>query len=217
MVNFSSNWTKQKKKEPTEFIRDTLRGQKPLKPTMQTARNKIGMQSQKLDQLLEKLKSKDRSLFAQIISQLQHHDIQQSKMLSNELSQVRKTMKTVSQLKLSLDQVHMRLESTLDIGDAMAALKPAVGTLYSVKTGLTGVMPNVDLELSEINSVFGDIMLNAESAGEISLALGQGGDDVSGIISEAHAIAEQRVNDSFPDIPSNTFGNTRTTLGEHPQ
>jgi division protein CdvB (Snf7/Vps24/ESCRT-III family) len=156
-------------------------------------------------------------LFAQIISQLQHHDIQQSKMLSNELSQVRKTMKTVSQLKLSLDQVHMRLESTLDIGDAMAALKPAVGTLYSVKTGLTGVMPNVDLELSEINSVFGDIMLNAESAGEISLALGQGGDDVRGIISEAHAIAEQRVNDSFPDIPSNTFGNTRTTLGEHPQ
>ena len=58
MVNFSSNWTKQKKKEPAEFIRDTLRGQKPLKPTMQTARNKIGMQSQKLDQLLEKAKVK---------------------------------------------------------------------------------------------------------------------------------------------------------------
>src|SRR5580765_5303485 len=147
MTSFTNQWNKETKKDSTELIRETLRTQKPLKPTMESAKNRLGIQTQKLDALLEKLKAKDRSLFTQIVTQLQHHEGPHSKMLSNELSQVRRTIKTVSQLKLSLEQVHMRLESTINLGDAMAALKPAVGTLSTVKTGLNGVMPNVDTEL----------------------------------------------------------------------
>ena len=151
------------------------------------------------------------------------HEGPHSKMLSNELSQVRRTIKTVSQLKLSLEQVHMRLESTINLGDAMAALKPAVGTLSTVKTGLNGVMPNVDTELGEINDIFGDIMMNANTAGEVGFALNPGaGEDVDNILSEASAIAEQRVTDNFPDVPLGSFGNgsfnnSRSSIGEHSQ
>jgi division protein CdvB (Snf7/Vps24/ESCRT-III family) len=145
-------------------------------------------------------------------------------MLSNELSQVRKTIKTISQLKMSLEQVHMRLESTINLGDAMAALKPAVGTLSSVKTGLNGVMPNVDVELGEINDIFGDIMMNANSAGEVGFAMNPGtGEDADGILAEANAIAEQRVTDNFPDVPLGSFGstsynsNSKSSIGERSQ
>ncbi|HVD07204.1 MAG TPA: hypothetical protein VNB67_02075 [Nitrososphaeraceae archaeon] len=171
MTSFTNQWNKEAKKDPTERIRESLKSQKPLKPTMESAKNRMGIQTQKLDTLLEKLKSKDRALFNQIVTHLQNHDSQQSKMLSNELSQVRRTMKTISQLKMSLEQVHMRLESTIDIGDALTALKPAVGTLSKVKTGLSGLMPNVDVELGEINDVFSDIMVNANSTSDIGFAL----------------------------------------------
>jgi division protein CdvB (Snf7/Vps24/ESCRT-III family) len=216
MTSFTNQWNKEAKKDPTERIRESLKSQKPLKPTMESAKNKMGIQTQKLDTLLEKLKSKDRALFNQIVTHLQNHDSQQSKMLSNELSQVRRTIKTISQLKMSLEQVHMRLESTIDIGDALTALKPAVGTLSKVKTGLSGLMPNVDVELGEINDVFSDIMVNANSTSDIGFALNPSGGDVTNILAEASMVAEQRVTDNFPDVPMGTYNrNARSSVGEH--
>jgi division protein CdvB (Snf7/Vps24/ESCRT-III family) len=216
MTSFSNQWNKEAKKDPTERIRESLRTQKPLKPTMETAKNRLGIQTQKLDTLLEKLKSKDRTLFDQIVTHLQNHDSQQSKMLSNELSQVRRTIKTISQLKMSLEQVHMRLESTIDIGDALTALKPAVGTLSKVKTGLTGLMPNVDTELGEISDVFSDIMVNANNTSDIGFAMNPSGGDMNNILAEASIVAEQRVTDNFPDVPMGTFNrNSRSSIGEH--
>jgi division protein CdvB (Snf7/Vps24/ESCRT-III family) len=216
MTSFTNQWNKEAKKDPTEKIRESLKSQKPLKPTMESAKNRMGIQTQKLDTLLEKLKSKDRALFNQIVTHLQNHDSQQSKMLSNELSQVRRTIKTISQLKMSLEQVHMRLESTIDIGDALTALKPAVGTLSKVKTGLSGLMPNVDVELGEINDVFSDIMVNANSTSDIGFALNPSGGDVTNILAEASMVAEQRVTDNFPDVPMGTYNrNARSSVGEH--
>ena len=216
MTSFTNQWNKDAKKDPTERIRESLKSQKPLKPTMESAKNRLGIQTQKLDTLLEKLKSKDRALFNQIVTHLQNHDSQQSKMLSNELSQVRRTIKTISQLKMSLEQVHMRLESTIDIGDALTALKPAVGTLSKVKTGLSGLMPNVDVELGEINDVFSDIMVNANSTSDIGFALNPSGGDMTNILAEASMVAEQRVTDNFPDVPMGTYNrNARSSVGEH--
>ncbi|HET6715769.1 MAG TPA: hypothetical protein VFG90_01475 [Nitrososphaeraceae archaeon] len=216
MTSFSNQWNKEAKKDTSERIRESLKSPKPLKPTMETAKNRLGIQTQKLDTLLEKLKSKDRTLFNQIVSHLQNHDSQQSKMLSNELSQVRRTIKTISQLKMSLEQVHMRLESTIDIGDALTALKPAVGTLSKVKTGLTGLMPNVDSELGEINDVFSDIMVNANSTSDIGFALNPSGGDINNILAEASIVAEQRVTDNFPDVPMGSFNrNSRSSIGEN--
>ena len=216
MTSFTNQRNKEAKKDPTERIRESLKSQKPLKPTMESAKNRLGIQTQKLDTLLEKLKSKDRALFNQIVTHLQNHDSQQSKMLSNELSQVRRTIKTISQLKMSLEQVHMRLESTIDIGDALTALKPAVGTLSKVKTGLSGLMPNVDVELGEINDVFSDIMVNANSTSDIGFALNPSGGDMTNILAEASMVAEQRVTDNFPDVPMGTYNrNARSSVGEH--
>ena len=216
MTSFTNQWNKEAKKDPAERIIESLKSQKPLKPTMESAKNRLGIQTQKLDTLLEKLKSKDRALFNQIVTHLQNHDSQQSKMLSNELSQVRRTIKTISQLKMSLEQVHMRLESTIDIGDALTALKPAVGTLSKVKTGLSGLMPNVDVELGEISDVFSDIMVNANSTSDIGFALNPSGGDMTNILAEASMVAEQRVTDNFPDVPMGTYNrNARSSVGEH--
>jgi len=119
---------------------------------------------------------------------------------------------------MSLEQVHMRLESTIDIGDALTALKPAVGTLSKVKTGLTGLMPNVDTELGEINDIFSDIMVNANSTSDIGFALNPSGGDENNILAEAGIVAEQRVTDNFPDAPMSTYNrNSRSSIAEDSQ
>ena len=218
MTNFSTNWIKDKKVNTPDRIKGAVRTPQPLKPKIELAKNKIQIQNHKLDTILDKLTGKEKSLFNQVVAHMQIHDMQQGKMLSNELAQVRKTTKMISQLKMALEQIHMRLESTIDIGDVMVAIGPAMGALTRVKSGLSGVMPEVDTELGEINGVFSDIITNAGNMGNASLALDASGEDVDKILAEASAVAEQRMNDNFPDIPLGSFNSdSRSAVDEHSQ
>jgi division protein CdvB (Snf7/Vps24/ESCRT-III family) len=220
-TNFSSNWIKENRISTAERIKDSVRTQMPLKSKIEFAKNRLQAQNQKMDNMLEKLRGKEKTYFNQVIASVQKHDVQQGKMLSNELAQIRKTAKTISQLKITLEQIQMRLESTLDIGDVMVSIGPAMGALTRVKSGLSSVMPEVDTELGEINGVFRDIMTNAGSISNNSFAFDASGEDVDRILAEAGAVAESRVNASFPDIPtgsfssSNSSSSSKTSIDEH--
>jgi division protein CdvB (Snf7/Vps24/ESCRT-III family) len=139
--------------------------------------------------------------------------MQHGKMLSNEIAQIRKTTKMISQVKMALEQVQLRLETVVDLGDVMVAIGPAMGALTSVRSGLAGVMPEVDRELGEINSVFSDIMMSAGSMGGTTFAVDASGEEVERIMSEAGAVAEQRMSESFPEVPVGS-ANARS-VGEH--
>ncbi len=213
MTGFSSNWVKERKLNTSERIRESVRVQKPLKPRIDSSKNKINLQNQKLDSTLEKLKRREKSLFDQIVTNVQKHDMLQGKMLSSELVEVKKTIKMVSQFKMALEQVHFRLESTSDIGDVMNTVAPAMGALSRVKSGMSQVMPEMDVELGEINGAFNDIVMNVGEIGNTSFTFSSGGEDTDKILAEANAIAEQRINDNFPDIPVGGYnGASRSSL-----
>jgi division protein CdvB (Snf7/Vps24/ESCRT-III family) len=207
--HFSNNWIKEKKRNSTDILRETFRSQRPLKPKMELAKNKIQTQNKKLDLMLEKLKAREKMYFEQVVSSLQKHDSQQGKMISTELAQVRKTARTMSQIKLALDQVHMRLESTIDIGDSMAALGPAMGALSHIKGKINDVLPEADGELNEINSTFNDILTNASGIGNNSFDFNNYGEDVGRILDEASFMAEQRTGMDIPDVPDKEGVNLR--------
>lgn len=204
--HFSNNWIKEKKRNSTDILRDSLKSQQPLKPKMELAKSKIQTQNRKLDSMMEKLKAREKAYFEQVISSLQKHDSQQGKMISNELAQVRKTTRTMSQMKLALEQVHMRLESTIDIGDSMAALGPAMGALSNIKGKINDVLPEADGELNEINTTFNDILTNASGMGNNTFDFNNYGEDVGKILDEASFIAEQRTGMDIPDVPPNGGG-----------
>jgi division protein CdvB (Snf7/Vps24/ESCRT-III family) len=207
--HFSNNWIKEKKRNSTDILRDSLRSQQPLKPKMELAKNKIQTQNKKLDSMLEKLKTREKMYFEQVVSSLQKHDSQQGKMISTELAQVRKTARTMSQIKLALEQVHMRLESTIDIGDSMAALGPAMGALSHIKGKINDVLPEADGEINEINSTFNDILTNASEIGNNSFDFNHYGEDVGRILDEASFMAEQRTGMDMPDVPDEEGINLR--------
>jgi division protein CdvB (Snf7/Vps24/ESCRT-III family) len=221
MTSFSNNWVKEKNiMNTSDKIREAVKTPQPLKPRIEFAKNRIQSQNQKLDTILDKLNGKEKSLFNQVVNHLQKHDVQESKVLSNELAQVRKSSKLISQLKTSLEQVHLRLDSTVDVGNVMAALGPAMGSLTNLRSGLSGVVPEVDTQLGEINGVFTDIMTSAAGIGNTSIAYDASSEDVDKILLEAGAVAEQRVNENFPDVPIGSYGrgsSSRSSIGEHSQ
>jgi division protein CdvB (Snf7/Vps24/ESCRT-III family) len=220
MTNFSSSWVNERRLNTSEKIKENLRTQQPLKPRIEFAKNKIQTQNHKLNNILENLRGKEKTLFNQVVLNLQKHDAQQVKMMSNELAQIKRTTKMISQVKMSVEQIQLRLESTIDIGDVMTSIGPAVGALTKVRSGMSGVMSEVDTELVEVDRAFSDIIMNIGSIdNNASFTFDAGGEDVDRILVEASAVAEQRMNENFPDVPvESSFSNgSRSSMGEHSQ
>ena len=218
MTNFSSSWVNERRLNTSEKIKENLRTQQPLKHRIEFAKNKIQTQNHKLNNILENLRGKEKTLFNQVVLNLQKHDAQQVKMMSNELAQIKRTTKMISQVKMSVEQIQLRLESTIDIGDVMTSIGPAVGALTRVRSGMSGVMSEVDTELVEVNRAFSDIIMNVGSIdnNNASFTFDAGGEDVDRILVEASAVAEQRMNENFPDVPvESSFSNgSRSSMGE---
>jgi division protein CdvB (Snf7/Vps24/ESCRT-III family) len=220
MTNFSSSWVNERRLNTSEKIKENLRTQQPLKPRIEFAKNKIQTQNHKLNNILENLRGKEKTLFNQVVLNLQKHDAQQVKMMSNELAQIKRTTKMISQVKMSVEQIQLRLESTIDIGDVMTSIGPAVGALTRVRSGMSGVMSEVDTELVEVDRAFSDIIMNVGSIdNNASFTFDAGGEDVDRILVEASAVAEQKMNENFPDVPvESSFSNgSRSSMGEHSQ
>jgi division protein CdvB (Snf7/Vps24/ESCRT-III family) len=139
-------------------------------------------------------------------------------MLSNELAQTKKTAKMISQIKMAVEQVNLRLESTISMGDAVESIGPAIGALTRVKSGLAGAMPDVDLQLGEMNGVFNEVIANMGSVGNTSFEFNARGEDIERILSEASAVAEQRTNENLPDVPIGSFSSgRRSSISENSQ
>jgi len=206
MTGFDKNWSNQSRANTSEKLKDSLRPQSPLKPRIETAVNKLQLQTSKLDTMLTKLNERDASLFRRVVEAMQRHDADSAKVLSNELAEVRKISKTLGQSKIALEQVSMRLSTIHDMGDAMVALGPAMSSIKSLKPSLGRFVPGADGEINNMQSLLSGIMMESlqSSGAGIELNTGSGG-DIDQIMIEASAVAEQKVNDKFPFIPNGSF------------
>ena len=105
MTNFDKTWTRQETQSMTGKLRDAVKPQQALKPRIQNAVNKLQTQISKIDLMLSKLKDRDSNIFQRIVTSMQHHDSTASKVLSNELAEIRKVSKMLGNARMSLEQV----------------------------------------------------------------------------------------------------------------
>jgi division protein CdvB (Snf7/Vps24/ESCRT-III family) len=206
MTGFDKNWSNQNRANASEKLKESLRPQGPLKPRIETAVNKLQLQTSKLDTMLTKLNERDASLFRRVVDAMQRHDADSAKVLSNELAEVRKISKTLGQAKMALEQVSMRLSTIQDMGDAMVALGPAMSSIKSLKPSLGRFVPGADSEINNMQALLGGIMTESLQSNGLGIELNTaGGGDIDQIMMEASAVAEQKVNDKFPSIPAGSF------------
>jgi division protein CdvB (Snf7/Vps24/ESCRT-III family) len=207
MTGFDKNWSNHNTTSAGDKLKETLAPQGPLKPRIETAVNKLHLQISKLDNIVTKLNERDASLFRRVVDAVQRHDTSATKVLSNELAEVRKISRTLGQSKIALEQVSMRLSTIHDMGDVMVALGPAITSMKSLKPGLGKFLPGADGEINNMQTMLNGIMtesLQSSSGLEIEVNTGSG-NDIDQIMVEASAVAEQKMNDKFPSIPTGSF------------
>jgi division protein CdvB (Snf7/Vps24/ESCRT-III family) len=191
----------------SESIRDKLRevtqSQTPLKPRIEEAQRKLQIQISKLDSISSKMQEKDKVIFSRIVNAMQNHDSHYAKVLSGELSQIRRTNKMVNSAKLAFEQIQLRLNTMTELGDVVVTLSPAMSVIKGIQGGLKTMLPEADQSFGQISELLGGIMSGSSQipTAEIGSKDLTFDEESIKIIEEASAIVEEDTRDKFPDLP----------------
>ncbi len=203
MVSFSEKWNVLKNKETlSQKFMGTVKPEAPLKHRLDVAQKKLEMQITKLGQTEQKLKQKDAMFMDKIVEATKVNNQSYAKMYANELAEIRKTNKTVSNAKLSMEQVQIRLNTVSELGDVVVTLSPCMSLIKGLSTSLGGMMPEVADSMQDLSSMLGDIVtgstINHEGTmGEFTTS----NNEAQSILDEAQAMVEGQTRQSMPEPP----------------
>ena len=189
-MSFKDKWNKTQSENMAVKILESIKSQTPLKPRIEEAQKKLEMQISKLESISGKIVEKDQLIFKRIVHSIQNHDVQYAKLLSNELSQIRKMSKMVDSAKLALEQIQLRLNTITELGDVVVTLTPAMSVIKNIQGGLTSMVPEAD------QSDSAQIPKHEVDSGRPS------SEESTSIIEEATTLVEQSMKEKFPDLPS---------------
>ncbi len=209
---FAKRWEEKEINQPfTERIKEAVRPPGPLKPRLDMAIRRIELQIQKLDQASERFSQRDKSIFARIVDAYTKHDMARANVFANELAEIRKMEKMIMHARLALEQIVLRLRTVTELGDVVSTLGPAISVLRAVQVGMANVFPEAEKELGQINNLLSGIIVEAGQSTGLSINFEAANEDAQKILSEAAAVAEQRIKDKLPELPT---GIPSVTLGE---
>ncbi len=184
---------------------DNIKSPVPLKPKIEDAQKKLQLQISKLDGISTKMNEKDHLIFKRIVYAMQNHDSQYAKVLSNELSQIRKMNKMVSSAKLAMEQIQLRLNTITELGDVVVTLTPAMSVIKGIQGGLSSMMPEADQSFGQISDLLSNIMNDSSQIPNTEISgTGMISEDSMKILEDASMVVEQSMKDKFPDLPSSS-------------
>src|ERR671913_310175 len=193
----------------SESVRDKLReaaqSQTPLKPRIEEAQKKLQIQIARLDRISSKMQEKDKIVFDRIVQAMQNHDSHYGKLLSGELSQIRKMIKTVDSAKTAFEQIQLRLSTMTELGDVVVTLNPAMDAIKGIQGGLSSMLPQADQSFGQISDLLGNIMTGSDQTPTMTAAIDSSSikldEEAMDILQEASSQVEENTRDKFPDLP----------------
>lgn len=185
-----------------EKIKDAFKRKEPIKQKLVMADYRIRAMVSRLEVFIERLRERDRALFERVVDALTQGDEVRASMYANEIAEIRKLVKQLTITQVALEQVTLRLDTVLTMGDIMSGLVPVLGVIKELKNVIKGIMPEISLELSEVEESLRDVVISAGEAlgtptGEIYTT-----PEARKILEEAKVIAEQRMKEKFPELPA---------------
>jgi len=200
---FNDKWGESEGSEPFgSKVKNSIRSPSRLKPRLDHAIQRLEGQIQRLDQTSNRLSERDKSLFAKVVEAYSKHDQQHANAFANELTEIRKTEKTVINARLALEQIVLRLKTVTELGDMVFTLGPIIRVLGSVRKAITGVLPDTGRELEQIGTELNGIIGDAGQTTGFTLDFATSSGEAQKILAEAATIAEERAKEKFPELPT---------------
>ncbi|MEM2273053.1 MAG: Snf7 family protein [Candidatus Bathyarchaeia archaeon] len=183
-------------------IKGALSPSEPLRNRVELAIKRIESQIQYIEDTLNRLSERDKYLFSKIVEAYSRHQMQRARVLANELAELRKMANFMMNAVLALERVVLRLRTVSQLGNVVSTLAPAMHVLQNVRAGLSDLLPNAGKELDQIGAALNDLIIEAGELTGVAPNFEAASDDAQMIIREAALVAEQRMKEKFPELPS---------------
>jgi division protein CdvB (Snf7/Vps24/ESCRT-III family) len=197
MSKFTKEW-----EEPRTGIRAIIRPEAPLRQKIELAARRVETQIQYLNGAVQLLTERDKALFSKIVDAYSRHDMQRANVYANELAELRKMANFMMNAELALERVALRLRTVTQVGNVAATLAPISKVLQSVRTGVAGIFPGAEHELSEIGILLDEIMIEASQTTGMTPDFEVASEEAQKILNEAAIVAEQKMKERFPELPT---------------
>ncbi len=198
---FEKSW-KGRDKSVGDHIKDLFIREKPLRYRLAMAHYKLNSMTRRLEVYLDRLKARDKELFERVVEAFMSKDQTRATMYANEVAELRKVARSLFLVQVALEQIGLRLESIREIGEIAAYLGPVVGVVKDIREAIKSTLPEIGIELGEIQEILQETVMEAGEmigAGSVSMYATP---DARKILEEAKVVAEQRMKESFPALPS---------------
>lgn len=163
---------------------------------------RLRAQQNRLEGASMRMQQHDRDIFGKCVRAQEAKDHDRAAMYANECAEVRKMAKITLQGQLALEQVTLRLETVREFGDIGAMMGPVASVVRTIKNQVAGVIPEVGFELGEIGEMLNGMVTDLGDAPGSAYGYEASSEGAQKILGEANAIAEQRMKERFPDLPT---------------
>jgi len=202
---FMKSWDGESREPAVSRFEGHFHHKPSMKEQVSTALYRLKTQQNKLEAAASRMQLHDKEIFNKCVSSQLSHDSARATMYANECAEVRKMAKVTVQCQMALEQVSLRLETIQEFGDVAGMMAPVASVVHSIKNQISGVMPEVGLELGQIGELLNGVVDDAGEVSGTSYDAAAPNPESSKILDEANAIAEQHVKDRFPELPPNSF------------
>jgi len=208
---FAKKWSSEPSKSMLGRIVETVRPGPGLREKLVQTVYRVTALKSRLEQESYKLQQRGSELFNRCVDALSSKDELRAKIYATECAEVRKVASLILRSQLALEQVHLRLQTIQEFGDITAVIAPVAKVVGAVRSQLSGIMPQVSYELSEVGEALNSIMIDAGVAVSGSVEI-EASSEAQSILNEASIVAEQKMREKFPEIPvsQKVFGIERT-------
>ncbi len=186
-----------------EKFRKTFAKREPIKYKLLMSNYRIKALASKIGVQLERMKERDRVLFERVVDALISKDTTRATMLANEIAEIRKAVKQLTVVQIALEQISMRIETVVLMGEAFVQLAPIVGVVKELRGLVKGIMPEFSYEMIELEESLREVVTESgEGLGVGFTETTYSSPEARKILEEARIVAEQRMKESFPELPS---------------
>jgi division protein CdvB (Snf7/Vps24/ESCRT-III family) len=213
----SSKFIKKWEESDRGKLKSMIKPGMPLKSKIELAIRRIEAQMSYLESSLNRFADRDKYLFTKVVEAYSSNQISRANVFANELAELRKMANFMINAQLALERVILRMRTVTQLGNVVVNLAPATEVLQNVRTGIAGMLPNAEKELEQVGIMLNDIMIEAGHTTGMAPDFEVASEDARKILNEAATVAEQRMKEKFPELPSLKQPETFQQEHEYPQ
>jgi len=186
----------------SEKVIDKIKPGTALKNKLENSQQELQSQINRLEATQKKLQVKHDYIFKKIVDAKISRNESSAKTYAIELHELKKIKNMISNAKLAMEQIQLRLNTVSELGDIVVTLSPCMSLIKGLTPTISSMMPNLNTTMQDLSSMLGDMISESTCSTEHVFTSDHDNQDITSILDEAHSILEGKTKSNMPEPPS---------------